>query len=292
MDVTTPKAMMTFGELFVQNRKIVELAGVRTTILDKLDGLASGAFQSIVVLDRKWKLTTRTFVPPQEWSDLFIYVEGGIGFEGQACALDSVTLAGLWNIPVDLEAFSEQPSALLRRILLKLHDQEESEIIPIISTQGRIRRHGRTPDQRQVIDDMNSRSDQIRADRQEAIFGFRDIKSVYDIDDHGKYGYAYYDPKKAAWRCYIGSFAWLHGFHTGITSTNDDDSDDESTSVCCWAFFRLDDDLQIVHILPHAHLTMEQNNRMHAIDIKYSSTMRDLYSLGLTLTPPKLIWGV
>ena len=227
MDVTTPKAMMTFGELFVQNRKTVELAGIRTTVLDKLDGLASGAFQPIVVLYRKWKLTTRTFVPPQEWSDLFIYVEGGIGFDGQACALNSVTLAELWNIQVDLEAFFEQPSALLRRILLKLqavgHGQDDLKIIPVISAQrlgaiepdfklkdvvqvqGRIPRQRRTPDQCQTIDDEISRSDQIRADRQEQIFGFRDTKSIHKIDDDGKYGYAFYDPKK-------GSLDVLHRF--------------------------------------------------------------------------------
>ena len=77
---------------------------------------------------------------------------------------------------------------------------------------------------------------------------------------------------------------------------NDDESDgedeDESTNICCWAFFKLDDDHEIVHMVPHAQLTMEQNNRMQATTTTYSCTMRDLCSMGETLNPPKLIWEV
>jgi len=150
-----------------------------------------------------------------------------------------------------------------------------------------------TAEAQQAVHDEIDRAREELADRQEAIFGFRDVTTVYNIDEDGKYGYAFYNPKKEEWSCICGSFSWVRGYHIGITSLDDDDSDgeeDETTSIRCWAFFRLDDDLQITHIIPHAQLSMDQTNRMYATDGHHSSTLRDLFSVSQTNTPPQLVW--
>lgn len=134
-------------------------------------------------------------------------------------------------------------------------------------------------------------AEQKEKERREAIFGFGDITTTFAINDIAVYGFAYYDPRKGIWNCYAGSFQFLFGVYSCLTTLFDEDRDaDPNIDILFWAFFTLDEHHKPTAIIPHASLSMEQNNTLKGYKIQHGCTYRDLIGMlsPSTIYPPRL----
>jgi hypothetical protein len=127
--------------------------------------------------------------------------------------------------------------------------------------------------------------EKIRTERQEAIFGFDDNKTVYPINN-GLYGFAFFDSSTYEWYCISGSFEHLYGIYRGIHLLGNEEN--ETKGIHYAAFFVLSINHEPLCIIPHAKMTAKQTSQMEGSEVEHDKTYRNLIMMGEKITPPKL----
>ena len=169
---------------------------------------------------------------------------------------------------------------------------EYEKAMSAFNTTTAIRSTGATisPAQAQTVIGDWEKVQKAKADRQEEIFGFRETIGIIRINDDDRFGFAFYNHETEDWNCLSGSFDRLYGFYEALSFMQESNDDLDECKICCWAFFQLNQQLQPVSIVPHAQLSVAQNNRMFGIQTTHEGTLRDLTSMSETFTPPKMVW--